>query len=304
MAWWYNVSMNCTLCPHNCNIDRTVTLGRCHSGSRATVAHVALHRWEEPIISGSRGSGTIFFGGCNLSCRFCQNADISHSNSGIEVSPAQLATIMVNLQVDGAHNINLVSPMHYTLPIVEALHIAKPMLGIPVVYNTNSYELPSTLVMLEGLVDIYLPDLKYCSSRLSAQLSGVADYYSVATRAIETMRVQQPSDIIVDGLMRRGVIVRHLTLPGQRRDSTDVLEYIASLDRHMYVSIMSQYTPMHHDSVYSFLNNRVTARQYDSILQYADNVGLGHVFSQQLTSASDSYVPQWDSGSVYKYMGV
>ncbi len=189
------------------------------------------------------------------------------------------------------------------MPIAEALQLFKNKLHIPVLYNTNSYELPTTLALLDGLVDIYLPDLKYYNSTLSQQLSGVADYFTVATRAIECMRAQQPSDIVVDGLMKRGVIVRHLTLPGHRRDSTDVLEYIAQLDKHMYVSIMSQYTPTHVDSVYKYLNNTVSAKQYSSVLEYADMLGLDHVFSQQLDSTGTQYVPSWDCDTVKYYLG-
>lgn len=267
------------------------------------VAHVAHHMWEEPIISGSRGSGTIFFGGCNLACRYCQNSIISHSNSGVSITPMELSHIMLSLQQEGVHNINLVSPMHYVLDIVKALELAKPQLHIPVVYNTNSYELPSTLAMLDGLVDIYLADLKYYSSTLSQQLSGVSDYYSVATTAIQAMRSQQPQDIVDSGIMTNGMIVRHLVLPGQRRDSQEVLEYIASIDKHMYVSIMSQYTPVHHDNVYNYLNNHLSSRQYDSVLQYANLLGLDHVFTQELDSAQSTYVPRWSTDSVQRYLG-
>ncbi len=295
--------MKCNLCPHQCNIDRHLTTGRCHSGAPASVSHVAVHMWEEPIISGSNGSGAIFFGGCNLACVYCQNANISHSDNGMALSSSQLADIMLALQDEGVHNINLVSPMHHVHSIVDSLQLVKHRLHIPVVYNTNSYELPSTIAMLDGLVDIYLPDLKYCSSALSAQLSGVVDYYQVATRAIECMRAQQPTDEIIDGIMHKGVIVRHMTLPAHRRDSTDVLEYIAQLDRHMYVSIMSQYTPTKHHSMYTYLNNRVTATQYDNILQYADALHLHNVFSQQLDSADSTYTPQWDMASVVRYLG-
>lgn len=298
--------MNCNICPHQCNINRNVSLGRCHSGTIMRVAHVGLHMWEEPIISGSRGSGTIFFAGCNLSCRFCQNYAISHcraSVDSVEVSDTQLGRIMLQLQDNGAHNINLVSPMHYALSIASALQLVKHKLTIPVLYNTNSYELPTTLARLDGLVDIYLQDLKYYSTRLSQQLSGVADYYQVATTAIQCMRAQQPSDIVVDNIMQQGMIIRHLTLPGQRRDTLDVLEYIAHSDKHMYVSIMSQYTPVHHDNVYKYLNNTVTQRQYDSILEYADNLALDHVFSQQLASVGSGYVPNWDIGTVNQYLG-
>ncbi len=298
--------MNCNICPHQCNINRSMSLGRCHSGTVMRVSHVGLHMWEEPIISGSRGSGTIFFAGCNLSCRFCQNYAISHSGASvdsIDISTQQLADIMLQLQSNGAHNINLVSPMHYAEPIARALELVKHKLTIPVLYNTNSYELPSTLAKLDGLVDIYLPDLKYYSSKLSQQLSGVADYFDVATTAIQCMRAQQPNDIIVDGIMQQGMIIRHLTLPAQRRDSLDVLEHIAHVDKHMYVSIMSQYTPVKQDSVYNYLNNTVTARQYDSILQYADNLELDNVFSQQLDSVGDKFVPSWNTDTVKQYLG-
>lgn len=295
--------MNCTLCPHQCNIDRATFHGRCHSGSAVSVAHVGTHMWEEPIISGNSGSGTIFFGGCNLGCRFCQNHDISHANAGVQLSSRQLADVMLAVGNSGVHNINLVSPMHHVAGIVDALELVKHKLTVPVVYNTNSYELPSTIDMLDGLVDVYLPDLKFYSNSLSMQLCGVDDYFAVASRAISVMRSQQPQDIIVDGIMTSGMIVRHLTLPFCRRDSLEVLEHIAHLDKHMYVSIMSQYTPVVFDQEYNFLNKTVSARQYDSLLQYAVILGLDNVFSQQLDSADNSYVPQWDSNSVYRYMG-
>lgn len=289
--------MKCNICPRQCNVDRTTGKGVCNSGDLPTIYAIAPHYYEEPPISGHCGSGTIFFGGCNLNCRYCQNHAISRGG-GVSVTVQQLADIMLYLQHNNVHNINLVTPTHYTTQVVKALQLAKPYLTIPVVYNSSGYDSVDSLRLLEGLVDIYLPDFKYCSSELSANLSQASDYFDVASKAIVEMLRQQPVNVYSDNLLQQGVIVRHLVLPMQSEDSKQVLDYLASIDSNITVSIMSQYFPTHNDNVYPYLNRTLTSRQYDKVVQYAQIVGLTNIFVQQLESNSDSYVPQFDINKV------
>ena len=265
------------------------------------VSRVARHDWEEPCISGQKGSGTVFFAGCNLHCRFCQNYDISVAPHGVALSPQQLADVFLYVQDMGVANINLVTPTHFADKIVEALSLAKPHLKIPVVYNTGSYEKVEALKQLDGLVDVYMPDLKFCSSEVSRALAGAADYFEVATRAIEEMRRQQPKDVFdADGYMVQGVLVRHLVLPGYHEDSKRILDWIAQFDRDAYVSLMSQYFPARHDGSFPQLNRRLHRHEYESVKDYFFNVGLHNGYCQDVTSATVDYLPNFVDSEVEK----
>lgn len=294
--------MKCTLCPHNCQVDRTTALGRCHSPVDTNIYHISKHMWEEPPISGTLGSGTIFFGGCNLSCRFCQNMDISRCANGISVTTEQLADIFLAVGDSGVSNINLVSPMHYSDKIAAALSRVKHLLSVPVVYNTNGYEKVEAIDSLNGLVDIYIPDYKYYSNQLAVNLSVAENYQSIAHDCIVAMRRQQPVDKYNGDLMTNGVIVRHLALPRQGEDSKLVLDDIASIDSTLSVSLMSQYFSPKHDDKYNFLNGKLTARQYNNLIEYASNIGLSNLFIQQLDSSDSSYVPHFDTTTVTNMM--
>ena len=294
----YTSFMKCTLCPRNCNIDRNATSGFCGVGD-VTVSRIACHDWEEPCISGTKGSGTIFFAGCNLRCRFCQNYDITVSPHGVQITVEQLADAMLYLQDKGMANINLVTASHFVPQLAEALKKAKPMLHIPVVYNTSSYEKVEALKLLDGLVDVYLPDLKFCSSQLSAQLAYAPDYFQVATDAIKEMRRQQPQDQFDrEGYITKGVIVRHLVLPTQVEDSKRILDWICTLGKDTYVSLMSQYFPARQDGKVLYLNRRLFKHEYSNVTAYFENVGLHNGFTQQLESATRDYLPEFSDSDV------
>ena len=290
--------MKCTLCPRNCNVDRAVKTGVCRTDG-ILVSRVARHDWEEPCISGNAGSGTVFFAGCNLHCRFCQNYDISVKPHGVEVTAENLADIFLYIQDMGWANINLVTPSHFADKIAIALQIAKPQLTIPVVYNTSSYEKVAALKMLDGLVDVYMPDLKFWSSQVSQQLAGASDYFEVATKAIAEMRRQQPKNLFdQDGYMTKGVIIRHLVLPSFVEDSKQVLDWIAKFDKDAYVSLMSQYFPARRDDKFPQLNRRLYKHEYESARQYFFNVGLHNGFMQDASSATVEYLPEFSDETV------
>ena len=263
------------------------------------VSRIARHDWEEPCISGDVGSGTVFFAGCNLHCRFCQNYDISVAPHGVAVTPEQLADVFLYLQSIGVANINLVTPSHFSDKIAVALALAKPRLTIPVVYNTSSYEKVDALQSLEGLVDVYMPDLKFCSPDVSRSLAGAGDYFEVATRAIAEMRRQQPRDVFSeDGYMKKGVLIRHLALPSFVEDSKRILDWIADFDKDAYVSLMSQYFPARVDSKFPQLNRRLHKHEYESLKEYFFNVGLRNGYCQDVSSATVDYLPDFDDGEV------
>lgn len=272
-------------------------------GEHATLCRVGVHMWEEPPISGTKGSGTVFFGGCNLRCRFCQNNNISQCiTKGVEVTDRQLADVFLYLNDSGVVNINLVTPQHVLPNVRNALNMVKHRLTIPVVYNTNSYEYAHQLATLDGLVDVYLPDLKYCSSILSQRYSGVSDYFDIATKAICEMKRQQFNDVFCDGIMTKGVIIRHLVLPQATEDSKLVLDWIASNYPDCYVSLMAQYFPTHNDTVCRELNSKVSKRQYNNVVEYFFNVGLTNGFCQDADSATQDYVPDFDTKQVEKLL--
>lgn len=259
------------------------------------IARVGLHHFEEPCLSGERGSGTIFFSGCNLRCLFCQNFEISHGGKGLEVSEKQLISLMLYLQDSGAHNINLVTPSNYTNLLKDTLKIAKSQLKIPIVWNSSGYETVQNLKKLDGLVDIYLPDFKYSDDDLAWQYSHAKGYRKIAFDAISEMRRQQPADLFDgDGMMQKGVIVRHLVLPGALENTKGVLQDISSIDDTMYVSLMGQYFPTPNVENHPILSRRITEDEYDQAMQAFFDAGLQNGFSQDLDSATEEYVPNFD----------
>lgn len=259
------------------------------------IARVGLHHFEEPCLSGERGSGTIFFSGCNLRCLFYQNFEISHGGKGLEVSEKQLVSLMLYLQDSGAHNINLVTPSNYTNLLKDTLKIAKSQLKIPIVWNSSGYETVQNLKKLDGLVDIYLPDFKYSDDDLAWEYSHAKGYRKIAFDAISEMRRQQPDDVFGDdGMMQKGVIVRHLVLPGALENTKGVLQDISSIDDTMYVSLMGQYFPTPNVENHPILSRRITEDEYDQATQAFFDAGLQNGFSQELDSATEEYVPDFD----------
>ena len=286
--------MICNLCPRNCNVDRSVSLGVCKTDN-IIVSRVGRHNWEEPCISGDKGSGTIFFAGCNLHCRFCQNYDISVAPHGIEISTDKLADIMLYLQDTGVANINLVTPAHFADKVACALAKVKHKLCIPVVYNTSSYEKVEAIKLFDGLVDVYLPDLKFCDKSVSKRYAGAEDYFDVATQAIAEMRLQQPRDVVDDdGYITHGVIIRHLVLPANVEDSKRILDWVVNFDKTLFVSVMSQYFVARTDKECPELNRRLFKHEYESVVQYFYNVGLTNGYCQDYESATRDYLPDFD----------
>ena len=291
---------DCCLCPRQCHADRREgELGFCRSGADITAARASLHMWEEPCISGCCGSGTVFFSGCNLRCIFCQNHEIALGKKGHALSPKQLADTFLRLQEKGAHNINLVTPTHFVPLIREALLISKESgLTLPIVYNTGSYEYAETLHLLDGLIDIYLPDLKYYASDLSMRYSRAADYFPIACDAIAEMFAQTGSAVFdpQTGLMKKGMIVRHLVLPGQTKDSKKILRYLHETygDR-IYISIMNQFTPLPQAAHIPELNRRVTKEEYERVLTFASRIGITNGFIQDGDTAEESFIPPFDA---------
>ena len=289
--------MNCNLCPRNCNVDRQLKSGFC-GASDVLVSRVAPHMWEEPCVSGQKGSGTIFFAGCNLRCRFCQNYDITVEPHGVSVTIEQLADLFLYVQSLGVANINLVTASHFADNVALALKLAKPHLTIPVVYNTSSYEKVDTIRLFEGLVDVYLPDLKFCDQMLANNFASAPNYFDVATKAIAEMRRQQPVDRFDNGYMTNGMIVRHLVLPGCVEDSKRILDWLANFDRTIHVSIMSQYFPARTDALYPQLNRKLFKHEYQSVCDYFANVGLTNGFTQDVSSATVDYLPDFTDDDV------
>ena len=289
--------MNCNLCPRNCNVDRQLKSGFC-GASDVLISRVAPHMWEEPCVSGQKGSGTIFFAGCNLRCRFCQNYDITVEPHGVSVTIEQLADLFLYVQSLGVANINLVTASHFADNVALALKLAKPHLTIPVVYNTSSYEKVETIRLFEGLVDVYLPDLKFCNQILANNFASAPNYFDVATKAIAEMRRQQPVDRFDNGYMTNGVIVRHLVLPGCVEDSERILDWLANFDRTIHVSIMSQYFPARTDALYPQLNRKLFKHEYQSVCDYFANVGLTNGFTQDVSSATVDYLPDFTDDDV------
>ena len=296
----FSSEKRCMLCPRGCAIDRAETHGSCGMTSELVVSRAAPHMWEEPPISGTRGSGTIFFAGCSLRCVFCQNRTISHERAGKPMTPDQLATTMLDLQDAGVHNVNLVTPTHYADTVAEVLETVKSRLHIPVVWNTSGYESVDTLRRLEGLVDIYLPDFKYASEELAARYSAAPDYPTVVTAAIaEMFRQVEKATFDADGMMTGGMIVRHLVLPGHRSDSMAVLRRIAEIlpAEDIRISVMRQYTPdFAMDAPYKNLHRRVTDFEYASVVAEAERLGFAG-YMQGKDAADRAYTPDFNADS-------
>lgn len=293
---------NCLLCPRKCGINRrTGQAGVCGVSSEIMVARAALHYWEEPCISGKRGSGAVFFSGCSLHCVFCQNREISDGKEGKVISKERLSDIFMELADKGANNINLVTPGQYIPDIVWAVNDAKSRgMKLPIIYNTSGYENVTELKLLEGIVDVYLPDFKYMDSTLSAMYSRAKDYPSVAKQALSEMVRQQP-DVVIDdatGLIQKGVIVRQLLLPGHVNDAKAVLKYLYdTYHDHVYISMMSQFTPIALKD-YPEINRTVTRREYERLVDYALEIGITNAFIQEGDVAKDSFIPAFDCEGV------
>ncbi|MCM1043945.1 MAG: radical SAM protein [Candidatus Gastranaerophilales bacterium] len=314
-----NLLRDCALCPRKCHVNRLAgEVGYCGQTAKIRAARAALHYWEEPCISGTAdisgqnptisgaaprgGSGAVFFSGCNLKCIFCQNYPIAAGKTGKEISMERLSDIFLELQAQGAYNINLVTGTHFVPQICAALRLAKSHgLALPVVYNTGGYEKTETLQLLEGLVDIYLPDLKYYSSELSGRYSHAPDYFEKASAALAEMFRQVGKPVLEEssGLMKRGVIVRHLILPGETKDSKKLLRYLHETYRNdIYVSIMNQYTPLSPVSDIPSLNRRVTEEEYRRVLNFAERIGIEQGFRQEGETARESFIPEFDETGV------
>lgn len=283
--------MICSICPRHCNVDRSVNLGFCQSPDNFRVARAALHFWEEPCISGKEGSGTVFFSGCNLKCVFCQNNEISAENKGVEISDDKLISIFENLISQGANNINLVNPTHYAKRLANVLSRWKS--PVPIVYNSSGYEEVETLKALDGLIDIYLPDLKYIRAEKAMRYSKAADYFEKASAALLEMR-RQVEDKFDGDIMKSGMIIRHLILPQNTNSSIAVLDFIKSNFPDTFVSLMAQYTPCGDLSEFPEINRKITKREYEKVVNYAFDNSFDKLFIQELSSADKSFIPKFD----------
>ena len=284
--------MKCLLCPNGCNIDKSTTKGFCGTNNDIRIAKYYLHPFEEPSVSGNNGSGTVFFCGCALKCVFCQNYELSRNTRGIVISPTSLAEIFKELEDLGAHNINLVNPTHYSNKIIEAFKIYPPK--IPVVYNTHGYERVEILEKMNDYVDVYLPDMKFFSPSLSKRYTGKENYFEVASKALEFMIKSKPLIFSNDGLIKQGVIVRHLVLPQATSDSKKILDWYSPLKDEAYINVMSQYTPFGEIDNFPELKRKITAREYDTVIDYAISLGIDKMFYQEQKSADEKYIPNWD----------
>lgn len=286
--------MKCNICPRKCNIDRSREKGICGMSDSFVVARAAKHFWEEPPISGTKGSGTVFFSGCNLGCIYCQNYEISHENKGKEISDDRLTEIFDELIASEVHNINLVNPTHYALRLKAVLEGYKS--AVPVVYNSSGYERVSTLKSLDGLIGIYLPDLKYIKEERAEKYSNAPDYFTYASRALIEMKRQCPENVYdTDGIMQKGLIVRHLILPKNTNQSIDILSWIKNnLGEDTTVSLMSQYTPFGKIEDCKELQRKITAREYEKVLSAAENMGFKSLFLQDFASSDEKFIPDFD----------
>ena len=290
----HEIYQHCTLCPRGCGVDRTAgPLGYCRSSDQLKIARAAAHYWEEPVISGNFGSGTVFFSGCTLGCAFCQNSEISTGGYGREISTARLRELFEQLVEDGCQNINLVTATHYLPSILPALY---PKLPVPIVYNCGGYESVETLKELEGLVDVYLPDFKYSNNILARKLSKAPKYKETAAAAILEMYRQVGSYVIEDEQMTRGVLLRHLILPGQIDNSLGVLDWVADHFKpgQILFSLMSQYVPMGRAKTMAGFDRTITETEYDAVLSYMELLGIEDGYTQDFQAATEEYVPDWD----------
>lgn len=291
---------NCCLCPRKCGINRYEQKGYCGANNKLKIAHYSLHMWEEPVISGDTGSGTIFFSNCNMKCMYCQNKKISLDGYGKYTSLKRLEEIMMELQDKGANNINLVTPTHYVPQIAKVLkRIKNKSLNIPVVYNTSSYENVGTLMMMNNLVDIYLADLKYYDDELALKYSFCSDYFETATMAIDEMYRQVGGlQVSEDGLLKKGVIVRVLILPGHIEDAKNIINYLyKTFGDSIIISIMNQFTPVN-KCKYDNLNRKVTDDEYNEVIDFAVELGIVNAFVQEGDAAEESFIPDFDKNNI------
>ncbi len=286
----------CRICPRSCGVDRASgDVGFCGAGNSAKIGLYSLHHWEEPCISGENGSGTVFFSHCNMKCVFCQNYDISSNHQGKTVSIAELTDIFLKLQAMGANNINLVTPTHYLFDIIPALENAKQGgLSLPIIYNTSGYERVESLKMLDGLVDIYMPDFKYWRSSFAGKYSACPDYPEIVKPAIAEMYRQVGKPVIEKSLMKKGLIVRHLLLPDMLYDAIKIVEYLyQTYGDDIYISLMSQYTPLPQVADIPELNKKVGVKEYEVLCDYAAKIGITNAFIQEGSAASESFIPKF-----------
>ena len=292
----------CNLCPRKCFVNRLQgELGFCRASNDVKIAKVTLHHWEEPCVSGASGSGTVFFSNCNLKCVFCQNHKISHERTGKMISINRLSEIFLEQQERGAHNINLVTPTHYVPQIIEALILAKNMgLNIPILYNSNGYENLDTIKALRGFIDVYLPDLKYYKDKYALKYSKAPDYFNVASKAITEMFSQVgDAKFNNDGVIQKGVIIRHLMLPGLLFDSKRILDFIyTTFNDSVYISLMNQYTPMHDAFKFPEINKALNPNHYNTLIGYCLNLGITNCFIQESGTSSKVFVPDFDLSGV------
>ena len=289
---------NCTLCPHNCKVNRLEgKKGRCKCDNTLKIALASLHMFEEPCISGANGSGTVFFTNCNLNCIYCQNYEISQGGKGKEITIQTLADIFIKQQEKGAHNINLVTPTMYVYQIIEAIKIArKNGLKIPIIYNSNGYENIETIKMLNGYIDVYLPDLKYYTNELSKKYSNVDNYFEVATNAIKEMYSQVGNAVFDDnGIIQKGVIIRHLVLPNHIQNTKNILKWInENMPKDIYVSVMAQYFPTYKAKNDSLINRKLNKKEYKEVFNYLYSLDLQNGYIQELGSHEEEYVPDFN----------
>ncbi len=291
--------MTCNICPRKCNGERTEKFGNgfCRMPENPVLARADIHMWEEPCISGKNGTGAIFFSGCSLKCCFCQNYVISHENRGEIITTKRLVEIMKELENRGVHTIDFVNPTHFSHIIIEALNTYKPK--IPVVYNSSGYDSVETLKALDGLIDVYLPDLKYFSSEKSLKYAKCSDYFENASKAILEMYRQQPNTIIENGIIQKGLIIRHLILPANVEESKNILIWIKdNLPNDTYISLMSQYTPYGEIDGIKELNRRLTTAEYNKVVDFFLDIGLSNGFMQEKSSAKTDFIPQFDMTGV------
>ena len=288
-----DILSHCTLCPRQCGVDRYTSTGFCGEGAEVRAAKAYLHMWEEPCISGTNGSGTVFFTGCSLRCVFCQNYTISQQGTGKPLSAAELADVFLRLEGQGAHNINLVTAAHFVPQILDALDLCRDRLTIPVVYNSSGYELPGTIDMLRGYVDIFIPDFKYFSPEVSARYSAAPDYYEYASAAVRKMAGITGRPVIENGIMKSGVIVRHMILPSHRRDSEAVLRSLADIKDDILLSLMSQYTPFYKAKDFHEIDRRIYSYEYGKVLDTVNDIGF-EGYMQERSSAKEEYTPDFD----------
>ena len=294
-----NLLKNCSLCPHKCGVNRYIEKGFCGATNKVRLAYYSLHMWEEPIISGSNGSGAVFFSNCNMSCLYCQNKQISLEGYGKDISNKKLGEIFLDLQNKGAHNINLVTPTPYVPQIARVLrNIKNKELKIPVVYNTSSYENIGTIIMMRNLVDIYLADLRYFDDSLGIRYSKCKNYFETATMAIDEMFRQVGPPIIADGLLKKGLVVRVLILPGHIHDAKEIIHYLyTTYHNDIFISIMNQYTPVT-SCKYENLNRKITEDEYEEVINFALTIGVDNAFIQEGDTAMERFIPKFDKNVI------